>query len=169
MGKIRSFTESGLKMMLGSAKQSRATKGGIAICRYASGLVYWHNAGLPLPPHCTSLAEQFCVDLNKELHHDGKWTVTWDNFNFDTGEYTRLTFSFFDEDDDLQFHVHNEQPFIVMFSSMGDLMEHCEDAWKAWRETLKINDIRQKDTIKAALGQQSADPLAQPSLIHSID
>lgn len=164
MGKIRDFRDTSLKRVASFAKKINKGPTNLHICRYASGLVYWTDFGLALPYEYQALAEQFCLDLNKDLHHDGKWTVTWYGFDFLRARYTKIAWSFFDADDDLQFTVDADDGFLAVFMSIGDRMQHCEDAYNQWRETLKLNDIRPQDTIKAALGEKSKDPTAAPSV-----
>ncbi len=164
MARNRDIRGSTLQRVMRAAKPISKTPKSMQVCFYASGLVYWRGVGVPLLPAYKALAEQFCTDLNKELHFDGKWTVTWTDFDFVKACYRKIVWSWFDEDDDLHILLESDEGFLPVFLSMGERMEHCADAIREYRETLKINDIRPKDTIKAALGQQSANPNAAPSI-----
>lgn len=164
MAQNRDIRGSTLQRVAHATKAINKTPGNMWVCFYASGLVYWEGAGIPLPAAYQSLAEQFCTDLNKDLHHDGKWTVTWSDFSFQQGCYTKIVWAWFDADDDLHVLIESDEGMAAVFLSMGDRMEHCESSINEYRELMKLNDIRPKDTIKAALGQQSADPRAAPTI-----
>lgn len=103
--------------------------------------------------------------LNYEMRHDGVWAVAWCNSTVD-GYATELRMGFQDLDGDFQFLIGSDLT-LVDLQTRDDARRHgkvCEDAYQQWRGWQRDVDVKPEQTIKAALGQQQADPTVQPIL-----
>lgn len=112
--------------------------------------------------------QQFALDilkkLNKELWLDGMWAVAWCDWTLQRAHYTRCNCLFLDKDMDLLFVVTIEDPIDVMWNAIDDYLTQCAAAHWEWQEQMKIVGVKADQTIKAALGQASADKRADPGI-----
>lgn len=134
------------------------------MCLSASGIIYWRGRGPEPDPMRKAIAEELLRWLNKEVWLDGQWVVCWCDFRLETACYTRLAWCFLDKDNDLLFEVETDEPPEVIMLTIPDRVEHAMQAWMEWKQTMQDVGVRPEHTIKAALGQKSADPTAQPSI-----
>lgn len=103
--------------------------------------------------------------LNYEMSYDGVWAVAWCNSTVD-GYATELRFGFQDRDGDLQFLIGSDLT-LVDLQTRDDVRRHgkvCDNAYNQWRAWQRDVDVQPEQTIKAAQGQQQADPKDQPFL-----
>lgn len=107
-------------------------------------------------------AKDLCRRLNAEMHLGGMWIVVFSDPEPETGVPHRLVALFKDADGDINFSLDSEDHYRRM---LAEPVENWgQDAAKAvmgHAELLKKMDIGQREQIKRALGQPSADPYAQ--------
>ena len=109
----------------------------------------------------TLYAKNLCRKLNRELHLGGMWLTAWAE---PAGAYNvpqRFVLLWKDPDGDVPFTLDNDERYAKqLLIPLEEWVSDAEQAWLAWREVNKKMDIRPQDQIKAALGEQSADPRA---------
>lgn len=146
-----------------AANQARNLSFHITVCRSDNETIAQKIVGHIVPGGARVMwARMLCRMLNRDAREGGAWVVVWAEPNNWIGrEPTRVIFLWKDGDGDVPVTFDSVQPFGALVD-MGPLwlIECATRAIAAYREHLRESGIRPQDTIKEALGQQSANPRA---------
>ena len=106
-------------------------------------------------------AKRLCRMLNAEMHMHGMWLVVWSEPEPRTKVPHRLVALFKDADGDINFSLDSEDPYERML--VEPVENWGQDAARAvlqHTDMMRKMDITQREQIKQALGEPSADPTA---------
>ncbi len=106
----------------------------------------------------------FAVDLlnmlNRQLHHDGAWSIVFSHYADSplpgSGGYSKFTLLWMDRDGDVGFPVDCDEPLSLAISwGLLYWVEHCETAWKLWHHAMRnVLAPRANETFKRAQGEK---------------
>jgi hypothetical protein len=102
--------------------------------------------------------------LMKEAWLNGRWFVCWVDWNWRLGAYSRAVLGYQDFDFDTPFVIDIEDDFVTMAGAMDDYIDQAMEAYSIYKQEIKIRGITPEEMIKAARGQKSKDPKADPGL-----
>jgi hypothetical protein len=128
------------------------------------GKKVWRGSGMPLDEMRKYWAEQMLDLLNTEAWLDGRWFVCWVDFDWGTAAYKRAVLGYQDFDFDVNFVLDIEDSLEDMAECMADYIEQAIEAFGTFKEEMKIRGVTPEEMIKAAKGQPSKDPTADPGL-----
>lgn len=132
------------------------------VCTASAGtLIESKGNAHDLPLEMRMFAVELCERLNAEIAFDGRWAVGWTDFSPTDGYPKRLFMAYLDRDGDLILIVDAEDPFLVMVTSADDYIDQCTQAFYQAGSYAHDAGVTPDQRIKAALGQQSRDPLAE--------
>ena len=130
------------------------------VCTFTAGNLV-QSKGTALPTEMRVFAVNLCERLNAEIHLDGTWSVGWTDFSVEDGFPKRLLMGYLDKDGDLIFLVDAEDPFMIMIACVDSYIDQCAQAYRQAYEHAADVGVKPDQRIKAALGQESKDPLAE--------
>jgi hypothetical protein len=141
----------------------------------SNGDLCGHHPGSPqIIAEQTMWAADMLKRLNRELHHDGAWTVVFTHpappaegsmIFAQPGhcEYRRYVLLWLDQDGDVQIPIEwikGEGEMVdfpdVLMAGLDNLVGQCEGAWELWHIHMRqILEPREGETFKRAQGQQA--------------
>lgn len=143
-------------------------------CDHIDGRTTEVSRGLCRPMEVQRIAAmELCVFLNRELAHDGRWSVGWTGNRNDITPGGLMVFNipsvmvlvWLDRDDDVQFQVSIDERLDVFLACGPEhWCEQAEQAWAEWRCHIGDVGVKPEQTIKAAQGQREKDPTVSPDV-----
>lgn len=128
------------------------------------GMKVWRGLGLPVDANRRFWAEQMFDLLNHEAWLDGRWFVCWVDWDWSLGAYRRAVLGYQDFDFDVNFVIDIEDDLETMALHMSDYIDQAIEAFGTFKAEIAIRGITPEEMIKAAKGQKSKDPTAQPDI-----
>jgi len=130
---------------------------------------------VPDPDEMRSMfARDLCFALNRNLHHDGVWSVGWVNLKMspvvvEPPHYTQLIILWMDGDGDVRFPIESERPIAdMMLEGMNYWLDVCEQGYQRWHHHMvEVLDPTEKDHYRKALGEKPHT--RTPEMIAGID
>ncbi len=107
-------------------------------------------------------AKKLVQTLNRDLHHDGAWSVLW-NTPLEDGRPTKLNIAFQDVDGDIRFIIESDRTLPDLLANGPEShLNSCENAYRQMMGWVRDVEIKPGQTIKFAQGQDQADPTVHP-------
>lgn len=125
---------------------------------------HWKGRGMPLDEMRRYWAGQMLDILNKEAWLNGRWFVCWVDWDWTAGAYKRAVLGYQDFDFDVNFVLDIEDDLQTMAECMSDYVDQALEAFAQFKEEMKIRGVTPEEMIKAARGQPSKDPTADPGI-----
>lgn len=142
-----------------------------ALMQRSNGDFYSHGHGPEALPEQVLFAQDMITALNRHLHHEGAWLVTFNQWQKPAPKmdacYTRLTFMWIDKDGDVRFSIEDDRPiWEILTERPEDWLMKCENAWVAWCAAMAALELRQDQTFKQAQGQVAPSVRDPRLLLH---